>query len=310
MTPLNHRHHNHRPALGLALAITAGFAAVEAAAGWRAGSLALLGDAGHMLTDSSALGIAYAAQRLAQRRSSQRHSFGLGRVEIVAALCNATLMLLLVAVLGLGAWRRLHHPVHVHGDMTAGVALVGLLVNGLVLKLLHGHNHDLNIRGATLHVMGDLLGSIAALVSGIVISLTGWYAIDPLLSLLIGGLIVFSSVRIVSTAIDVVLEAVPAHLDLQQIGQAMAATDGVHSVHDLHVWSISSHLVALSAHVVINDLTIWPMVLGRLRTLLSQRFDIEHVTLQPEPLKEVLLYMPERSGTPWNLSLDSTTRAD
>ena len=307
---MNHHHHHHRPELGLALAITAGFAAVEAAAGWRAGSLALLGDAGHMLTDSSALAIAYVAQRLAQRHPSQRHSFGLGRVEIVAALCNATLMLLLVVVLGVSAWRRLHHPTPVHGHMTAAVALAGLLVNGVVLKLLSGHSHDLNARGAALHVMADLLGSLAALVSGVVISLTGWYAIDPLLSLLISGLIVFSSARIVSAAVDVVLEAVPAHLELKQIGQAMAATPGVHSVHDLHVWSISSHLVALSAHVVIHDLTIWPMVLGRLRTLLSQRFGIEHVTLQPEPLNEVLLYMPQRSGTSWDPNLGSTARAD
>jgi cobalt-zinc-cadmium efflux system protein len=307
---MNHRHHDHRPALGLALAITAGFALVEALAGWQAGSLALLGDAGHMLTDSSALGIAYLAQRLTQRRASKRHSFGLGRVEIVAALFNATLMLLLVAILIFGALRRLSHPVHVHGDMTAGVALVGLLVNGVVLKLLHSHGHDLNTRGAALHVMGDLLGSIAALASGVVISLTGWYTIDPLLSVLIGGLIVFSSIRIVTAAVDVVLEAVPAHLDLQEIGQAMAATPGVHSVHDLHVWSISSHLVALSAHVVIDDLTIWPEALARLRELLRKRFAIEHVTLQPEPCKEALLYMPQRPSAPWAVSPGSAARAD
>jgi cobalt-zinc-cadmium efflux system protein len=265
-----------------ALVLTLGFAGVEAAAGWWSGSLALMGDAAHMLTDALALGMASAAALLAIRPPSVRHSYGLGRLEPLAALTNALLMIGLVAVISAEAVERLQAPQPVHGSVVTVVAVVGLLVNIGAAALLAGGRENLNVRAALLHVLGDLLGSVAALVSGVVILYTGWLAIDPLLSLLIAVLILFSSVRVLREALHSLMEGVPLHLELEAIGNAMAGTEGVRSVHDLHVWSLSATRSALSAHIVMDDITHWDAVLGRLRGLLHERFGIDHVTLQPE----------------------------
>jgi cobalt-zinc-cadmium efflux system protein len=265
-----------------ALGLTLGFALVEAVAGWWSGSLALLGDAGHMLTDSLALGLAAAAAVLARRAPSMRHSYGFGRAEILAALVNALTMILIVAWLSAEAVARLAHPAPVKGGVVLLVAAIGLLVNLAAAWLLAGDRHNLNVRAALLHVLGDLLGSVAALLSGAVILLTGWTTVDPLLSLLIVALILVSAVRVLREALHALMEGVPLHLDLEKIGHAMAAVDGVTSVHDLHVWSLSSSRTALSAHVVIRDPLAWPTTLARLQDSLAREFGIDHVTLQPE----------------------------
>ncbi|MGH8458009.1 MAG: cation diffusion facilitator family transporter, partial [Nevskiales bacterium] len=189
----DHSSHDHDSGRLLirALLLTIGFAVIEAVAGWWAGSLALLSDAGHMLTDSSALGFAAFAAAIAQRPSSQRHTWGMGRAEVLAALINALLMLAVVAGIVYGAIGRLQSPVAVNGGAVMLIAGIGLALNLLVLRMLrHGHSHghahghdNLNVRGAMLHVMGDLLGSVAALSAGLVITFTGWMAIDPILSL-------------------------------------------------------------------------------------------------------------------------------
>lgn len=281
-----HAHGTHRygaqRSLLAALGLTLVFAVVEAVAGWWSGSLALISDAGHMLTDSLALGAAAAAAVLARRGPSARHSYGLGRVEILTAFANALVMIVLVAVIAAEAVARLRAPVPVLGGAVMGVAFVGLLVNLGAAWLLARDRDNLNVRAALLHVMGDLLGSAAALVSGIVILLSGWTGIDPLLSLLIAVLILFSAMRVLRDAVQALMEGVPANLELAEIGHTMARVDGVVSVHDLHVWSLSSSRVALSAHVVVGDLVRWPEVLDRLRSTLEQAFGIEHVTLQPE----------------------------
>lgn len=259
------------------------FAGVEAVGGWWAGSLALLGDAGHMLTDATALGLAALAARLGQAAPSRRHSFGLGRLEVLTALANAAFMLALVGAIAWAAWGRLQAPQPVSGPTVMVIAAAGLVVNLIAVRMLHGHEHgDLNTRGALLHVLGDLLGSVAALVSGAVIWTTGWTPIDPLLSLLIGLLILYSSQNLLREAVHELLEGVPGDLDLREVGEAMASLPGVNSVHDLHIWRPRPGLTALAAHVDVPDLEAWPGVLHGLRQLLAEHYGIEHVTLQPE----------------------------
>lgn len=285
--PPHHHSEAHAPATGNALLgallLTLLFAGVEAVAGWWSGSLALLGDAGHMLSDAVALGLAAAAAWVARRPPSARHSYGLGRAEVVAALINGVLMLGIVAGIVFEALARLHAPQPVAGAAVVGVAAVGLAVNLVAMRLLAHGGNTLNVRAALLHVLGDLLGSVAALVAGGVIWLTGWTPIDPILSIFICVLILFSSLRLLGEALHVIMEGVPPHLDLAEIGRALAGADRrVTSVHDLHVWTLSSGLVALSAHVVIGDMQAWDGILANLRRVLHERYDIEHVTLQPE----------------------------
>ncbi|MFA9461936.1 cation diffusion facilitator family transporter [Thiohalorhabdus sp. Cl-TMA] len=273
-----------------ALALTLGFAAVEAVGGWLSGSLALLGDAGHMLTDSVSLGLAALAARVARKPPTTRHSFGLGRVEVLTALVNGVFMLAVVGGIAVAALERFAHPQEVAGGMVLVVAGLGLLVNLGAAWLLHG-GEGLNVRGAMLHIMGDLLGSVAALTSGAVILLTGWMPIDPILSLLICALILFASFNLLREGLHVLMEGVPPHLDLPEVGRTLAAVEGVHSVHDLHIWVPDSGMTALSAHVVVQDLKDWEVLLDRLHNVLRREFNIEHATLQPEPLNKPLHHM-------------------
>ena len=292
-----HHHHAHDHSasrfLPLALVLTLGFALVEAIAGWWSGSLALLGDAGHMLTDAASLGLAALAARIALRPTSVRHSWGLRRVEALAALANGLFMLVIVGGLVWHAVERLLEPRAVAGEAVILVALGGLVLNLAVAWLLTRGESDLNTRGALLHVIGDLLGSVAALASGIVILYTGWMPIDPLLTMLICGLILYSTLSLLRQVVHTLLEGVPEGLSLPEIGHAMAGVDGVRSVHDLHIWSLDSRRSALSAHVVLADATRWPAVLEAERSLLRARFGIEHATLQPElPPVQPLVFAP------------------
>lgn len=280
--------------------LTLAFAAVEAVAGWWSGSLALLGDAGHMVTDAFSLGLAALAARVARRPASFRHSYGLRRVEALAALANSLFMLLVVAALLWHAVERLIEPREIAGATVTVVALIGLCVNLLVAWLLTRGESDLNTRGALLHVIGDLLGSVAALAAGLVIQFTGWTPIDPLLTMLICGLILFSTLSLLRIVLHTLLEGVPETLSLPDIGRAMAGVDGVRSVHDLHVWSLDSRGVALSAHVVLSETQRWPQVLAAQQTLLRERFGIEHITLQPELPAAVPLTFTPRSSRPAN----------
>ncbi|WP_231758023.1 cation diffusion facilitator family transporter [Microbulbifer elongatus] len=284
----DHAHHCHtgssvRP-LVWGLVVTLVFALVEAIGGWLSGSLALLGDAGHMLTDSFSLALGAGAALLAQKPASREMSFGWGRAEVLAALANAVLMLLIVIGISLAAFDRLRDPQPVQGGMVMVIAAIGLMVNIAVAWVLHRGEQTLNIRGAMLHVMGDLLGSVAALVAGAVIYFTGWTPIDPLLSILICLLILFASVKLLRDAVDVLMQRVPRELSLPVVGEAMAVEEGVRSVHDLHIWRLDSSMIYLSAHIVVDDLATWPRVLKRLQGMLEQRFAVHHITLQPEPL--------------------------
>jgi cobalt-zinc-cadmium efflux system protein len=283
-----HDHVHTHTRLGAAVALTLGYALVEAAGGWWSGSLALLADAGHMATDGAALGLAALAAWAARRPASARHSFGLGRTEMFAALANSLVMLVVVALLAFEAIARLEQPVAVRGVAVSAVAAAGLAVNLWVARLLSGGSRNMNTRGALLHVLGDILGSVAALSAGLVIALTGWTPIDPLLSLFIAALLVASSLRLLREAVHALMEGVPPELSLPEVGAAMAAVPGVESVHDLHIWMLSGERVSLSAHVVVPDIARWEDTLRALQQLAAERFRIEHVTLQPEPQCRVL----------------------
>jgi cobalt-zinc-cadmium efflux system protein len=293
----SHDAHAHKPhahaVLMWPLLLTTGFALVEVAGGWLTGSLALLGDAGHMLSDAAALGLAWFASWVARKPASQRHTFGLLRVEVIVALLNGLFMLLVIAAIVYEAIQRLQQPQAVHGLEVMGVALVGLIVNVLVASQLHGHQHNINHRAALLHVLGDLLGSVAALAAGAVIYFTGWMPIDPILSILISVLILVSTIRLLKEALHVLLEGVPLHLDIAKIQQAMQHVAGVERIHHIHVWALSSDKVALSGHVVLHNMQDWPQVLIALKHELHHEFDIEHITLQPE----LAHFEPEASNT-------------
>ncbi|MDP2963476.1 MAG: cation diffusion facilitator family transporter [Sulfurimicrobium sp.] len=293
-------HHTHGKNAGrmlwLAVGLTLAFAGVEAVVGWWAGSLALVADAGHMVNDAGALLIAAAAAWVSKRPASHLHSYGLGRAEFVAALVNSLGLLALVAWLSVSAVQRLQAPQAVQGEAVSLTAALGLLINIGVAWLLMRGEQNLNTRAALLHVMGDLLGSVAALIAGVVITFTGWTPIDPLLSLVIGALILVSSLRLLRQALHGIMEGVPLHLSMEEIGKALASVPGVESVHDLHVWSVSSEEIMLSAHLAITDLTRWPSILEKSQILLNERFAIKHVTLQPESAVQLVHWSSPRHG--------------
>lgn len=282
-----HAHHDHghkhgAGGLGIAFWLTLAFAAVEAGGGWWSGSLALISDAGHMLIDALALGLAAFAGWLARRPASYRHSYGLVRAEVVAALANSVLMLALMVGIVWEAIARLGAPQPVQGGIVMIIAAAGLLVNIGVAYILMRGEQTLNMRAAVLHVLGDILGSVAALIAGAVVYFTGWLPIDALLSLFVVVLILISSIRLLREALHILMEGVPKNLDLPEVGQAMAQTTGVTSVHDLHIWTLASGQVALSAHLEVPNMQDWPGILHTTQQMLHTRFDIEHVTLQPE----------------------------
>lgn len=266
----------------IVLLLTTTFMVVEAVGGWLSGSLALIADAGHMLTDAGALGLSLATVWIARRPATPRKTFGYLRLEILAALVNGGVLLGLAAWVVVEAIRRLQAPTPVQSGLFLAIAVTGLVVNLIGLWVLHGVQHgSLNVRGAYLHVLGDALGSVGAIGAALVIRYTGWLPADPLISIVISGLILVGAWRLVRESVDVLLEAVPAHVDLDQVRAGMLAVPGVQAVHDLHVWTVTSGMVAMSGHVVVPDLASHPVTLGRLQErLLGQ--GIAHATIQLE----------------------------
>lgn len=278
-----HMHHRHRhQRFVLPLVLTAAYAAVEFAGGLWSGSLALLGDAGHMISDAVALGVAATAASLARRPPGRGHSYGWQRAEVIGALLNGVLMLAIVVMLAVEAVSRLLAPREVAAGAVIAVAVIGMAVNVICIALLGRGEPDLGARAALLHVSADLASSFAALVAGVVIHFTGWFPVDPILSLVIAALILVSTQRVLRDALHVLMEGVPPAIELPEIGQALAAVPGVAEVHDLHVWSLAPETVALSAHLEIADLQRWPVILTEASAMLQTRYGIGHVTLQPE----------------------------
>lgn len=287
----SHGHGAARHVLLIAVVFTLGFALVEALAGWVSGSLVLLSDAGHMLSDSLALGIAAFAAWIANRPPSDQHTYGYGRAEVIAAWISSIFLIVVIIGIVIEAIRRFQHPEHVQGEIVMVVATIGLMVNVAIAWLLSRGERTINVRAAILHVMGDVLGSIAALISGAVIYFTHWEYIDPILSIFISVLILISSLRILRESIVILMEGVPMHIELAAVGAAMVEIKDVNSIHDLHIWTLSSGVVALSAHVDIDSTERWPQMLASLKTLLAERFGIKHITLQPEMQTQVIQRM-------------------
>ncbi len=273
-------------ALGLALLLTGGFMIVEFVGGWIAGSLALMADAGHMLTDTASLGIAWYAAHVARTRPPDRlRSYGYHRVQIVAALVNGVSFVFIVGWIFYEALHRLMAPVAIQGATMTTIAVLGLLVNLAAFAILHrGHRHDLNVQGALLHVLGDLLGSVAAIVAGMVILATGWTPIDPILSVLVALLILRSASRLVRQSVHILLEGTPEHLDAEAIRQALVEEiPGVRDVHHIHIWSLTPDRPLVTLHVDVMSDAECSRVLREVKRLLSRRFDLVHSTVQVEP---------------------------
>jgi len=287
-TEHGHSHAPHRAAdskrLAIVLALCAVYMVAEVVGGLLTNSLALLADAGHMLSDAAALGLSLFAFWIARRPATSRRSYGYYRAEILAALANAATLIAISIYVFVEAFGRLRQPPEVLGAATAAVALGGLVVNGIgVLVLRRGDETNLNMKGARLHVATDALGSVGALAAGLAVWLAGWRWADAAASLLIGALVVFSSWSLLRETVSVLMESAPAHIDLDAVRDALAGAPGVTAVHDLHCWSITTGLVALSCHVRIADESRHCGALADIRSLLHERFGIDHTTIQIEP---------------------------
>ena len=266
----------------VALGLTAAVMILELIGGLVSGSLALLADAGHMLADVAALSIAVFVAYLVRRPATPQRSFGLLRLEILAALVNGAVLIAIAGGIAIEAFDRLRAPVTMDAPLLMGVGVLGLAANIAAATILHrGHEHSLNQRGAYLHVLSDLLGSIGVIVAGLIVLLTGWTAADALVSLGIGALILAGAWRLVKESMDVLLEATPAHIPLDDVHQRLASVAGVASVHDLHVWTVTSGVVAMSGHLVVAEPAEHQRVLEEVQARMRQ-LGIGHVTIQIE----------------------------
>jgi len=275
--------HSETKRLKWALAISAFFFIAELVAGFLTNSLALISDAGHMLADIGALALSLFAFRVARRPATHHSTFGYHRVEILAALFNGLTLWLIVGVIFAAAYDRLFQPPEVESFGMMVVAALGLLVNVAAAAILHrGHSHNLNMRGAFMHVASDAVGSLGALAAGVIMLATGWYLADPLISVFIGLLILFSSWSLVKDSLSVLMQTVPKGIRLDDVRQTIESVDGVHKVHDLHVWAVSSDIFTLSAHAVVENGGDFHQVLNGIEATLKQRFNIEHTTIQLE----------------------------
>ena len=270
--------------LRLALGLTLAILVIELAGGLLAHSLALLSDAGHVLTDVFALGLAWFAIEQSKRPADHRRSYGYQRVGILAAFLNAVTLIVIVLAIGFEAVRRLMSPEPVQGGAVIATALVAIAINVFVLLTLRAEGRTLNLRAAWLHVTGDVTASAGVLVAGAVILLTGWLYIDPLLSLAIAGLIAYGAWGIVRETINLLMEGTPPEINMAAVTSEISGTSLVTGVHDLHVWALSSEDVALSCHVVIADTSLGDAehVVRDLETRLCNRFAIGHTTIQVE----------------------------
>ncbi len=281
----SHSHHHGSDVQRLLIALTLAFLYMlaEVVGGWLSGSLALWADAGHMLSDSAGLLLSLFALWMVRRPGTSQQTFGLVRAEILAAAINGLLLVGVAVGIAWEAWERWHAPQEIRVGLMAVIALGGLVVNLLMLRVLHGgHEHNLNLRGAWLHVMGDALGSVGVLVAAGCIQM-GWLWADPLVSVVIALLVVVSAWRLVADAAAVLMEHSPRSVDVAEVRRVLSEAAGVADVHCLHVWSLASGVHALSAHVVLHPGSDAGAVLIALSELLQERFPVKHVTLQVEP---------------------------
>ena len=271
-------------ALLLTLVLAGGYMVAEIVGGLITNSLALLADAGHMFSDVAALGLSLFAIWIAERPPTPQRTYGYYRTEILAALVNGAALIAVSLYIFIEAYRRLIQPPEVMGAVMMWIAMGGLVINLLGLWILRaGRDESLNVRGAWLHVLTDALGSVGAIIAGALIWAFGWNWVDAAISAFIGLLVIYSAWRLVMESVHVLMESAPRGIDVDEVRQTIAATPGVIGVHDLHVWTITSGLDSLSAHVVAEETESHADLLKRLRLALHERFGIDHITIQIEP---------------------------
>src|SRR5215218_5105638 len=284
-----HDHGGHgtagnRRRLAWTLGLAASYMLAEAVGGWLTGSLSLLADAGHMLSDAAALGLSLFAMWIAQRPPTPRRTWGYYRTEILAALANGATLVAISVWVAVEAVERFRDPLEVDAPVMMAIAVGGLAVNLTGLALLSGgRNESLNVRGAWLHVLTDALGSVQAIAAGALIWAYGWNWADPVASILISLLVVYSAWHLLKETVGVLMEGTPAHIDLDEVRNALAGLPGVCGVHDLHVWTITSGMEALSAHLVVVEEASTTTLLRQVQSSLHDRFGIHHATVQIEP---------------------------
>ena len=297
---MHDHHHSHEGAhpsgparageqrrLRVALAVALLATVAEGVGGWVSNSLALLSDAGHMLADAAAIGLSLFALRVAARPADSKRTYGYYRLEILAALVNGALLFAIAAGIAVEGYHRLLHPEPVQVRTVALLACLGIGLNAAGMWITHaGPGGSMNLRSTFLHLAGDLLNSIGVLVSALIIAWTGQLAVDPIVSFLIAGTIVWSAIRLCREAVDVLLEGAPGHIPVAEVSSAIAQVPGVAAVHDLHVWTITSGLVALSCHIVVScegpQCRSHDEILTEAKAVLKDRFAIEHTTIQFE----------------------------
>lgn len=290
LQPEQHKHYSCPTSttsarLRFALVLTLAIFAIEVAGGLLSNSLALLSDAGHVFTDAIALGLAWFAARQADRPATESKTYGFHRAGILAALANAVSLVLIAGFILWEAYGRLRQPETVQSGLMLGVAFAGLLVNLFVARYLQGNQHEnLNVRSAMVHVLGDALASAAVIVGGIVMAITGWFFVDPLLGVLIALIIAVGSWTIIQETVNILMEGVPKGLDLEQLLADVRQVPGVQHVHDVHVWSLATGLHALSCHVIVSDqaLSESDLILRCINEVLGCKYGINHTTLQFE----------------------------
>ena len=284
-----HDHDEHGDLTGRPLKITLGLVIVimvaEFVGGWLSNSLALVSDAGHMLTDALALGLSLFAIALARRPANPKKTFGYHRAEILAAFANGAILILLSAYIFYEAALRFTHKPEVKSPLMLAVAIVGLLANIVSMFLLRqGSGKNINVKSAFLHVIGDTLSSIGVIIAAIIIYFTGWTPVDPLLAILIGVIILWGALRIVKESVDILLESTPRDIDMDEVLAEVKKIEGVEDMHEVHIWTLTSGIHALSAHLKVADQTVNEsgVILSRVNDVLNDKFEITHTTLQLE----------------------------
>jgi cobalt-zinc-cadmium efflux system protein len=288
--------------LVLALAITGGFALFELVGGLLSGSLGLVSDSGHMFTDALALALSLGAAIIATREPTERHTFGFLRVEIVVALINGIALIAVSAFILYESYQRMQQPHPIDAPLMLTVAVIGLIANMFgVIVLREGSHRNLNIKGAFLHVMGDLLSSVGVIVAAVLIFLFDWKIADPIISAVIGVVIMYSAIGVIRQSLNVLLEFAPAHLEVEDIRKELLGVPGVVEVHDIHMWSLTSGVYSMSGHIVVEDQTLssCSCIVSQCEDVLRERFKFSHTTLQLESTRcEVkACYFKNKNGT-------------
>ncbi len=296
MSAHHDHHHSHQHTapfkvliIGVVLAL--GYALIEAIAGFYANSLALLSDAGHMAADGASLLLAAIAAWIAEKPPTERFSYGLGRAEVLGAWISSLGIVLIAIFIVIEAIERLRVSANVQGATIIWVSLLAIIVNLIIAWVLNRGEKNLNLRAASAHVLSDLLGSVAALIAGLLIYFFHWQFADSLLSFVICALMFIISFRLLKETMHVLMESVPAHINLEQVGSEIAVRNKVIAVHDLHIWALSSKTQILSAHIEIEHMDDWPQILDDLKHFLHEKYKIDHITLQPEPRAQTLKHL-------------------